>query len=188
MVGTVVCHTGSSEDGERILRRLKTFSPLLMDSIGTMPYTSAQKLVNDSYPKGLQNYWKIELHRGDKRRGHRGSTIYWEGNRNAAERPCPPHPSGPPWSPHSIPCNLLNFNPELPQGPQNCGLIRGMRDELSCPVTGESRRSLVGASPLASSCAGRWGRPGPRTKRNRDESRLLMAEAWGTRRDWSSAN
>jgi len=131
VVGTVVCHTGSSEDGERILRRLKTFSPLLMDSIGTMPYTSAQKLVNDSYPKGLQNYWKIELHRGDKRRGHRGSTIYWEGNRNAAERPCPPHPSGPPWSPHSIPCNLLNFNPELPQGPQNCGLTRGMRDKVS---------------------------------------------------------
>jgi hypothetical protein len=58
----------------------------------------------------------------------------------------------------------------------------------SCLVTGESRRSLVGASPLASSCAGHWGRPGPRTKRNRDESRLLMAEAWGTRRDWSSAN
>jgi hypothetical protein len=27
---------------------------------------------------------------------------------------------------------------------------------------------------------------GPRTKRNRGESRLLMAEAGGTRRDWDS--
>jgi protein gp37 len=26
---------------------------------------------------------------------------------------------------HSILCNLLNFNLELPQGPQNCGFIRG---------------------------------------------------------------
>jgi hypothetical protein len=33
----------------------KPFSPLLMDGIGTMRYTSAQKLVDDFYPKGLQN-------------------------------------------------------------------------------------------------------------------------------------
>jgi hypothetical protein len=58
VVGMVVCYTGPSEDGERILRPLKTLSPLLMDGIGTMPYTSAQKLVDGFYPKGLQNYWK----------------------------------------------------------------------------------------------------------------------------------
>jgi hypothetical protein len=58
VVGMVVCYTGPIQDGERILKPLKTFSPLLMDSIGTMPYTSAQKLVDDFYPKGLQNYWK----------------------------------------------------------------------------------------------------------------------------------
>lgn len=58
VVGMVVCYTGPTEDGERILRPLKTLSPLLTDGIGTMPYTSAQKLVDDFYPKGLQNYWK----------------------------------------------------------------------------------------------------------------------------------
>jgi hypothetical protein len=58
VVGMVVCYTGPSEEGERILRPLKTLSPVLMDSIGTMPYTSAQKLVDDLYPRGLQNYWK----------------------------------------------------------------------------------------------------------------------------------
>jgi hypothetical protein len=56
VVGMVVCYTGPTEEGERILKPLKTLSPLLMDSIDTMPYTSAQKLVDDFYPKGLQNY------------------------------------------------------------------------------------------------------------------------------------
>jgi hypothetical protein len=58
VVGMVVCYTGPSEAGERILRPLRTLSPLLMDGIGPMPYTAAQKLVDDFYPKGLQNYWK----------------------------------------------------------------------------------------------------------------------------------
>jgi len=31
--------------------------------------------------------------------------------------------------PRSITCNLLNFNPELPQGLQSCGFIWGMRAE-----------------------------------------------------------
>jgi FAD/FMN-containing dehydrogenase len=58
VVGMVVCYTGPSEAGERILKPLKALSPLLMDGIGPMPYTAAQKLVDDFYPKGLQNYWK----------------------------------------------------------------------------------------------------------------------------------
>ena len=58
VVGIVVCYSGSSGEAERILKPLKTFSPLLMDTIGPMPYTVAQKLVDDFYPKGLQNYWK----------------------------------------------------------------------------------------------------------------------------------
>jgi FAD/FMN-containing dehydrogenase len=58
VVGIVVCYNGASEDGERILGPLKTLTPLLMDGIGPMPYISAQKLVDDFYPKGLQNYWK----------------------------------------------------------------------------------------------------------------------------------
>jgi FAD binding domain/Berberine and berberine like len=58
VVGMVVCYTGPSEHGERLLKPLKTFSPVVMDTIGPMPYTQAQKLVDDFYPKGLQNYWK----------------------------------------------------------------------------------------------------------------------------------
>jgi hypothetical protein len=37
VVGMVVCYTGPTEEGERILRPLKTLSPRLMDSIATVP-------------------------------------------------------------------------------------------------------------------------------------------------------
>jgi len=59
VVGMVLCYTGdASEEGERLLRPLKTFTPIVMDTIGPTAYTSAQRLVDDFYPKGLQNYWK----------------------------------------------------------------------------------------------------------------------------------
>lgn len=47
-----------SEEGERLVKPLRTFGSLLMGGLGPMPYTTAQKLVDDFYPKGPQNYWK----------------------------------------------------------------------------------------------------------------------------------
>ena len=58
VVGMVVCHTGAGEEAERLLRPLKSFTPIVMDTIGPTTYVSAQRLVDDFYPKGLQNYWK----------------------------------------------------------------------------------------------------------------------------------
>ncbi len=58
VVGIVLCYHGPIETGERILKPLRSFTPLLMDAIGPMPYTGAQRLVDDFYPKGLQDYWK----------------------------------------------------------------------------------------------------------------------------------
>jgi FAD/FMN-containing dehydrogenase len=58
VVGMVVCYTGPSEEGERLLRPLKSFTPVVMDAVGPITYLTAQKLVDDFYPKGLQNYWK----------------------------------------------------------------------------------------------------------------------------------
>ena len=58
VVGMVVCYTGPSEDGERLLRPLKTFTPIVMDALGPISYIAAQRLVDGFYPKGLQNYWK----------------------------------------------------------------------------------------------------------------------------------
>jgi FAD/FMN-containing dehydrogenase len=58
VVGMVLCYSGPTEEGERLLKPLKTFSPMVMDALGPLTYIAAQKLVDDFYPKGLQNYWK----------------------------------------------------------------------------------------------------------------------------------
>jgi len=58
VIGVGVCYNGAIEEGERILKPLRTFGSPLMDQIGPMPYLAAQKLIDGLYPPGLQNYWK----------------------------------------------------------------------------------------------------------------------------------
>jgi FAD/FMN-containing dehydrogenase len=58
VVGIVVCYSGPLAEGERLVKPLRAFGPLLMDQIGTIPYTAAQQLIDGFYPSGLQNYWK----------------------------------------------------------------------------------------------------------------------------------
>ncbi len=54
----VLCYNGPLAEGERLLKRLRTFGPPLMDQVGPIPYTAAQQLLDALYPSGLQNYWK----------------------------------------------------------------------------------------------------------------------------------
>jgi hypothetical protein len=61
VVGMVVCYNGLVSEGERVLKPLKVLGPPLMDQIGPMPYTTAQKLIDGFYPSGFQNYWKSSL-------------------------------------------------------------------------------------------------------------------------------
>jgi hypothetical protein len=56
--GLVVRHNVALADGERLVRTLRDFGSPLIDQIGPIPYTSAQKLIDAFYPPGLQNYWK----------------------------------------------------------------------------------------------------------------------------------
>jgi hypothetical protein len=58
IVGVGVCYSGSLDEGERILRPLRDFGTPLIDQVGPMPYTSAQKLIDELYPSGNQSYWK----------------------------------------------------------------------------------------------------------------------------------
>ena len=58
VVGIVVCYHGPIERGERLLQPLRSFGSPLIDEIGPMSYTMAQKLIDDFYPPGLQEYWK----------------------------------------------------------------------------------------------------------------------------------
>ena len=58
VVGVVVCYSGSLQDGEQLLKPLRSLSSPLIDQISVMPYTAAQQLIDAFYPSGLQNYWK----------------------------------------------------------------------------------------------------------------------------------
>lgn len=58
VVGVVLCHSGEIAEGERHVKHLRTLGPSLMDQIGPIPYTAAQRLIDGFYPSGLQNYWK----------------------------------------------------------------------------------------------------------------------------------
>ena len=58
VVGIVLCHSGAPAEGEKLVKPLRVFGPRLIDQIGPIPYTAAQKLIDAFYPPGLQNYWK----------------------------------------------------------------------------------------------------------------------------------
>lgn len=60
VVAVVACYTGPAAEGERILKPLRGGSPLL-DSIGRIPYTAAQQLIDAFYPSGLHSYWKASF-------------------------------------------------------------------------------------------------------------------------------
>ena len=58
VIGTVVCYSGSLEEGEQVLRPLKEFGSPMMEQIGRMAYVDFQTIINDFYPAGLHRYWK----------------------------------------------------------------------------------------------------------------------------------
>ena len=52
------CYHGPADEGERLLRPLRTFGSPLVDGIGPMPYPALQSMLDQSYPPGLFHYWK----------------------------------------------------------------------------------------------------------------------------------
>ncbi len=54
----VVGHCGSLEDGEKAMRPLKEFGTPLLDTIGPIPYSQLNSMLDAGYPKGALNYWK----------------------------------------------------------------------------------------------------------------------------------
>jgi FAD/FMN-containing dehydrogenase len=59
-----VCYNGAVEEGERILKPLREFGPPLADTIGHMPYVQVQRMMDDAFPAGRQNYWKSNFLKG----------------------------------------------------------------------------------------------------------------------------
>ena len=59
-----VCYDGAVEKGERILKPLREFGPPLADMIAPMPYVQVQRMMDDGFPPGQQNYWKSNFLKG----------------------------------------------------------------------------------------------------------------------------
>jgi hypothetical protein len=51
-------YNGPVDQGEQVLRPLRTFGSPLGDQVGPLPYTAMQSIVENFNPPGLRNYWK----------------------------------------------------------------------------------------------------------------------------------
>jgi FAD/FMN-containing dehydrogenase len=58
VIAIAVCYAGPIAEGERVLRRLRTFGPPLADLVQAMPFSVAQRSADALWPSGLHNYWK----------------------------------------------------------------------------------------------------------------------------------
>jgi len=52
------CHCGSLGDGDAATRELVAFGPPVMSTIGPMPYSEVNAMLDASVPRGALNYWK----------------------------------------------------------------------------------------------------------------------------------
>jgi FAD/FMN-containing dehydrogenase len=59
-----VSYNGAIEEGERILKPLREFGPPLADMISPMGYVQVQRMMDDGFPAGRQNYWKSNFIKG----------------------------------------------------------------------------------------------------------------------------
>ena len=58
IVAVFVCHSGSIEEGEKIVAPLRAFGRPVADIITRRPYTQMQSLLDATQPKGRRYYWK----------------------------------------------------------------------------------------------------------------------------------
>jgi FAD/FMN-containing dehydrogenase len=60
----LVCWTGPTGEGEKILKTFETWAPVIGQAVGRMPYPSINTLFDELLPPGLHHYWKGHFVRG----------------------------------------------------------------------------------------------------------------------------
>ncbi len=53
-----LCYCGSSDEGERVVQRLRAFSKPVFDSVQPMSYVGLQSMLDAAVPLGHRHYWK----------------------------------------------------------------------------------------------------------------------------------
>jgi FAD/FMN-containing dehydrogenase len=61
VVAIAVCYNGDLERGEEAVRPLRAFGPPIVDGVQPMPYVAVQSMLDGSFPRGRQYYWKAHL-------------------------------------------------------------------------------------------------------------------------------
>ena len=61
VVGIAVCHSGSIQEGERVVRPVKEYGPPVMDHVEPMPYPVFQKSLDGTSPHGRRYYLKSHM-------------------------------------------------------------------------------------------------------------------------------
>jgi FAD/FMN-containing dehydrogenase len=56
-----VCYNGALAEGEKVLRPLREFGPPLADHLSLIPYSALQGMMDPTFPRGRQYYWKASL-------------------------------------------------------------------------------------------------------------------------------
>jgi hypothetical protein len=64
VVGIAGCYAGSLEQGEKVLKPLRSFGSPVADQFGPIPYLTLQSLFDPMLPPGRLNYWKSNFLRG----------------------------------------------------------------------------------------------------------------------------
>ena len=97
-VGIAACYTGPVDEGERILKPLRTFGSPIADLIAVRRYTEMQSLFDQNWVPGQLNYWKTSLMRAPsdaaiealleyaQKRPTPSSVIYFQQAHGAASR------------------------------------------------------------------------------------------------------
>jgi len=60
IVALFICHSGSIEEGEKLVAPIKSFGTPVGDVIQRRPYVSQQGILDAAQPKGRRYYWKSE--------------------------------------------------------------------------------------------------------------------------------
>ena len=56
------CHAGDPAEGAAALAPLRGFGKPVGDAVGLLPFTAAQRILDQTYAKGARNYWKPSNH------------------------------------------------------------------------------------------------------------------------------
>ena len=54
----IVCYCGNPEEGEKVLRPLRTCATPMADTVAPVPYATVQNLLTEVFQPGFRHYWK----------------------------------------------------------------------------------------------------------------------------------